>query len=154
MTIADANDLDLTTKMTLEAWVYPATTNNVWRAVIAKELSGDLAYAMMAGRRPRTALRPHLDGGEQLAQGTSALAPTRGHTWRPPTTARPFGSMSTARSSRRSRRSGRSPRRTSRCTSAADALNEWFNGRLDDVRVYNRTLTQAEIKTDMDAPAG
>ena len=35
-----------------------------------------------------------------------------------------------------------------------DALNEWFNGRLDDVRVYNRTLTPAEIQTDMNAPAG
>ena len=26
---------------------------------------------------------------------------------------------------------------------------EWFKGRLDDVRVYNRSLSASEIQTDM-----
>ena len=29
-----------------------------------------------------------------------------------------------------------------------------FNGRLDDVRIYNRALTQTEIQADMNAPVG
>ena len=29
---------------------------------------------------------------------------------------------------------------------------EWFAGLMDDVRVYNRALTAAEIQTDMTAP--
>ena len=74
VTVADANDLDLTTGMTLEAWVYPTTTNSVWRTVIAKELGGDLAYAMQANS---SAGRPYAlanTGGEQLAQGSAGLA--------------------------------------------------------------------------------
>jgi hypothetical protein len=29
---------------------------------------------------------------------------------------------------------------------------EWFQGRLDDVRLYNRALTTAEIQGDMNTP--
>src|SRR5207248_324381 len=31
---------------------------------------------------------------------------------------------------------------------------EYFNGVLDEVRVYNRALSQAEIQTDMSTPIG
>jgi hypothetical protein len=31
---------------------------------------------------------------------------------------------------------------------------EFFQGRIDDVRIYNRALTQAEIQTDMEVPVG
>ena len=30
--------------------------------------------------------------------------------------------------------------------------SEWFAGQIDEVRVYNRALTTAEIQTDMTAP--
>ena len=33
-------------------------------------------------------------------------------------------------------------------------LGEWFQGRLDDIRVYNRPLTVAEIQTDMNTAVG
>ena len=33
-------------------------------------------------------------------------------------------------------------------------LGEWFQGRLDDIRVYNRALTVAEIQTDMNTAVG
>ena len=29
-----------------------------------------------------------------------------------------------------------------------------FNGRIDDVRIYNRALTQTEIQADMNTPVG
>ena len=29
---------------------------------------------------------------------------------------------------------------------------EWFTGRLDEIRIYNRALTQAELQTDMATP--
>ena len=45
VTVADANSLDLTTGMTLEAWVRPATGGD-WRTVILKEQPGQLAYAL------------------------------------------------------------------------------------------------------------
>ena len=33
-------------------------------------------------------------------------------------------------------------------------LGEWFQGSLDEIRVYNRPLSAAEIQTDMTAPVG
>jgi Concanavalin A-like lectin/glucanases superfamily len=30
----------------------------------------------------------------------------------------------------------------------------YFNGIIDDVRIYNRALTQAEIQADMNTPVG
>jgi hypothetical protein len=33
------------------------------------------------------------------------------------------------------------------------ALGEYFQGRIDEVRVYNRALSQTEIQTDMNTPA-
>jgi hypothetical protein len=29
---------------------------------------------------------------------------------------------------------------------------EWFNGLIDEVRIYNRALTQPEIQSDMNTP--
>ena len=32
--------------------------------------------------------------------------------------------------------------------------SEWFAGQIDDVRVYNRALAQAEIQSDLQTPVG
>src|SRR5262249_14960871 len=50
VTVADANDLDLTTGMTLEAWVFPtaAATATTWRNVIIKERTGGEIYNLYA----------------------------------------------------------------------------------------------------------
>ena len=32
--------------------------------------------------------------------------------------------------------------------------SEWFSGLIDDVRVYNRALTQSQVQTDMNTPVG
>ena len=45
VTVPDANSLDLTNGMTLEAWVRPTARGN-WRTAIIKETTGDLAYAL------------------------------------------------------------------------------------------------------------
>ena len=50
VTVADANDLDLTTGMTLSAWVRPAALGSRWRTVIFKEGS-PLAYSLYAHER-------------------------------------------------------------------------------------------------------
>ena len=155
VTVADANDLDLTTNMTLEAWVYPTTTNNVWRAVVAKELGNDLAYGMMA--RSSSPGRPYAvisTTGEQLAQGPTTLP---ANTWAHLAatydgSALRFyinGALVTTKAAIGSITTTNLPLHI-----GGDALNEWFNGRIDDVRIYNRTLTQAEIKADLATPAG
>jgi hypothetical protein len=40
VTINDAASLDLTTSMTLEAWVYPTVNMTQWATVVLKEQSG------------------------------------------------------------------------------------------------------------------
>ena len=50
ITVPDANSLDLTNGMTLEAWVRPTASGN-YRTVLLKETTGDLVYALYALRR-------------------------------------------------------------------------------------------------------
>ncbi len=50
VTVADHNSLDLTTGMTLEAWVRPSTVNG-YRTVLLKNVSGGFAYGILAARR-------------------------------------------------------------------------------------------------------
>jgi Bacterial Ig domain len=45
--VNDAASLDLTSGMTLEAWVYPTTLSG-WRIVVLKEMAGGLVYALYA----------------------------------------------------------------------------------------------------------
>ena len=59
MTVPDANSLDLTNRMTLEAWVRPATTND-WRTVLLKEQTGQLVYSHVRQHRQRAADRPRV----------------------------------------------------------------------------------------------
>ena len=67
VSVADANSLDLTTGMTLEAWVQLDTVSS-WREVILKERPGDLAYALYANTSSN---RPQSDvaatGGDKSA---------------------------------------------------------------------------------------
>ena len=56
VTIADANDLDFTTGMTLEAWVKPRHDVTDWRTVLLKEGPDGLVYAHLR-ERPGAACR-------------------------------------------------------------------------------------------------
>jgi Concanavalin A-like lectin/glucanases superfamily len=49
VTVNDAPSLDLSTAMTLEAWVSPTATPTNWSTVVLKEQSGALVYALYAG---------------------------------------------------------------------------------------------------------
>ena len=48
VTVADANDLDLTNGMTLSAWVNPTGVGADWQTVVLKETPGFMAYALYA----------------------------------------------------------------------------------------------------------
>ncbi|HEY4096235.1 MAG TPA: N,N-dimethylformamidase beta subunit family domain-containing protein, partial [Baekduia sp.] len=49
VTIPDSASLDLTTAVTMEAWVRPTAVGSLWRTVMLKEQSGGLIYALYAG---------------------------------------------------------------------------------------------------------
>jgi hypothetical protein len=155
VSVADAATLDLTTGMTIEAWVNPSALS-AWRTVALKALPGGLAYALYAhDGAPRPAGTINTGGSDVSAIGTTApalgawthLAVTfDGGTLRLYVNGGLVGTQAAAGALRTS----------------ADALtiggngvwSEWFAGLIDEVRIYNRALTQGEIQAGMSQTLG
>src|SRR5207253_5767275 len=156
VTVPDANSLDLTTAMTIEAWVNPTAVSGYQEAVL-KEATGDLAYALYANNGT-----PAVPGGvmssgaaQRTAPGTSAIAVnvwTHIATTFDGATLRMFvNGVQTGTASL----SGSINVTTGPLRIGGNAIwGEYFSGRIDEVRVYNRALTAAEIAADMNAAVG
>jgi hypothetical protein len=155
VTVNDSNLLDLTTAMTLEAWVYPTVTLSNWRTIIAKEgLSpvlpyflhassqpsnqpatgvtiGSTEYSLKGGTRPANDIWTHLaatyDGAFQRLYVNGIQVASQARTGSMPATTNPL-------------RIG-----------GNNIWGEYFAGRIDEMRIYNRALTQPEIQTDMNS---
>ena len=156
VTIPDANSLDLSDAMTLEAWVRPEALGTSWRTALVKEQSNALAYALYA----------HTNFG-----GPSGHVYTRDADRRARAAAvLPLASWSHVAatydgSTIRVYRDGTeiaTETVTGAITASSGPLriggtqlwSEWFEGMIDEVRVYNRALSVAEIKTDMETRVG
>ena len=148
--INDANSLDLRTGMTLEAWVYPTSLTG-WRTVMLKEISGDLSYGIYASDdASRPAVYINIGGSELSVQGTASISL---NTWThlagtyDGAMLRLFvnGSQVGTRATTGSIGVSTNPLRI-----GGNAIwGEYFSGRIDEVRIYNRALTPTEIQTDM-----
>ena len=156
LTVSDANALDLTNGMTLEAWVKPAALND-WKTVLLKERPGGLAYALYAsdGASRPPAGYINRSGADVSAIGTSTL----------PLNAWTHLAVTYDASALRLYVNGTqvaTRSQTGNITTSTGALRiggnsvwgEYFNGVIDEVRIYNRALTATEIQTDMNAPIG
>jgi len=157
VTVPDAQSLDLTTGMTLEAWVNPNALGGVWRTVIFKERPGGMLYSLYAnnGAPNRPLGQLFLGNVEQNAAGPSAVPV---NTWTHLATTyngsalRLYvnGVLGTTFAV-----SGGLAATTNPLRIGGNSIwGEYFNGLIDDVRVYNRALTAAEIQNDMATPAG
>jgi hypothetical protein len=153
VTIADAASLDLTSGMTLMAWVNPTAASG-WRTVLLKETTGELAYGLYASEpagRPSSWVRS--GNTSHTAAGT---APVPTNTWTH--LAATFdGAM--LRIYVNGTPIGTSTVGTSVTTTALPlriggnlVWAEWFAGLIDDVRVYNRPLSGSEIQAAMPTP--
>jgi fibronectin type 3 domain-containing protein len=149
VTVPDSNSLDLSVGMTLEAWVRPDLGS--WRTAILKERPGGLAYAMYAStdtNRPSTEINVDVRGTAALPTATwSHLAATYdGATMRLYVNGTQVASRAAA---------GTIPISSGALRIGGNTLwGEYFSGLIDEVRIYNRALTAAEIGTDMNAPVG
>ena len=156
VTIANAASLQLTTGMTLEAWVRPAALND-WEAILYKPRSATgLTYALYgtdgASRPPSGyvglgSTESSVVGPSQLAlNGWSHLALTYdGATETLYVNGIAVSSVSVIGSMQNS---------TGALTLGNDNLGEAFAGLIDDVRIYSRALTPTEIGVDMSQPVG
>jgi hypothetical protein len=150
--VADSGSLDLTNGMTLEAWVRPSALT-AWRTILMKEQTAGLVYGLYANgdtNRPSVHITTN---NEKDVRGTAALAL---NTWThvaatfdgavlrffvngtQVSTANIAGSMTASTGSLR--------------IGGNSIWGEWFGGLIDEVRVYRRALTAAELQTDMNAP--
>jgi hypothetical protein len=158
VTVADANALDLTTGMTLEAWVFPTANGaGAWRNVIIKERpNGEVynLYANTTGNVPQVYVVRAAQTGAPLAATGSAMVPVNtwthlaatydGTTLRLYVNGTQVGTQAV---------SGALVVSTGVLRIGGNNLwGEFFQGRIDEVRIYNRALTAGEIATDMNAP--
>lgn len=134
--VADANSLDLTTGMTLEAWVKPAERQG-WQAVVIKEADSTAAYALYANGSEGPATPLPLNKWTHLAASYDASR----------LTLYVDGIVSLSVPGNGPLRPSAAPLRI-----GGSIWGEWFAGAIDEVRVYNRALSAAEIKADMDTP--
>ena len=154
VTIADAASLDLSTGMTLEAWVQPnLAMGTTWRSVLMKERAPGLSYSLYAnGDSGRPSSDVNTGGIDQTVAGTASVP---ANVWThltatfDGTTLRLYVNGALVQSKAVS----------GSIVASAGALKiggnsiwgEWFSGYIDEVRIYNRALTAAEIVNDMNA---
>jgi hypothetical protein len=154
VTVADQAELRLTSAMTLEAWVRPSALGSTWRTVLFKEQAGHMTYALYANTDTGRPTAQAYVGGERDARGATALAVgawTHLAATYDGTTVRLFvnGVQAAAKAA-----SGPMATSTRPLKIGGNAVfGEWFTGLIDDVRVYNRALTAAEIQGDMSRAA-
>ena len=152
--VADADSLDLTTAMTLEAWVNPTALSG-WRTVVLKERSGGIVYSLYANNSSDRPVGQVDLGGEQNAVGTAKLAlATWTHlavTW-DGAMLRLYvnGAASGAKAVSGTLVDSSGPLDIGGNT----VWGEHFAGLVDDVRVYDRALTASEVQADMQQPVG
>ena len=154
VTIPNAASLNLTSGMTLEAWVYPTAAPTNWRAVVDKNVDG---YYLMAstnvGNRP--AVGGTWTAGNQNTIGPSVLAV---NTWTH--LAATFdGAMVRlfVNGVQVATQAQVTPLASSTGTlqiGADSYAGENFAGRIDEVRIYNRALSATEIQIDMATAVG
>ena len=150
VTVPDSNPLDLTTGMTIEAWIRPSAVGTDWRTVLLKEQPGSLVYALYAGDgtgRPATHVFTTADRGTSAATTTPPGSWTHLAATYDRSTLRLYvnGVQAASRSLTGSLRTS-----TGALKIGGNGIwPEWFAGLIDEVRVYNRALTAAELQADM-----
>jgi hypothetical protein len=154
VTVPDAASLDLTTGMTLEAWVQPTAGGKDWRQAVLKETSGGLAYGLYAfddsGLSAGFANVSH-EVGAPGASGLPLNAWSHIATTYDGTALRLYvnGTLAGQRSLTGSMKTSSMPLKI-----GGNAVwGEFFKGQIDSVKVYNRALSAAELTTDMSAAA-
>ena len=152
VTVPDHASLDLTNAFTIESWVKPDSLND-WRMVLLKEAPpSTLAYGLYASSNGARQPSAWTQGGVVLGPGsTSVGAWTHLATTYENGTMRLYvnGQLVASNSSVPASQPSSGPLRIGGTSIWA---SETFDGLIDDVRIYGRALSAAEIQTDRDTP--
>jgi glucose/arabinose dehydrogenase len=150
--VANSPSLNLGSGMTLSAWIRPGASQSGWRTILQRQVD---AYFLNSSSN--TAMRPA--GGGTLGANTQYVSgPTAN-----PVNAWTHIALTYDAATLRLYVNG-SQVATGAATGAVQSTTnplwiggnqpygEYFNGIIDEVRVYNRALTQTDIQADMNAP--
>jgi len=155
VTVASNALLNMTTAMTLEAWVFPTAQGTLWRNVIIKERPGGEVYNLYSNvdtsvptvyvdPTPTTWLDARGTTQLPLNAWTHLAATYDGTMLRLYVNAVQVGSRPV---------SGALVTSTGALRIGGNSIwGEFFQGTIDEIRIYNRALTQGEIQTDMARP--
>ena len=160
VTVPNSSSLDLTTGMTLEAWVDPSSLSSPdqgWSSAISKEhenSSNGISYALYAAEGTGAPPAGHiLVGSTDYGAGGSSVLPLNTWTFLSATyngrtlTTYVNGTQVGSTTITRSIYTTSDPLRI-----GGDWDSEMFTGLIDNVRIYNTALTQAQIQSDMNTP--
>jgi concanavalin A-like lectin/glucanase superfamily protein/galactose oxidase-like protein/Kelch motif protein len=152
VTVADAASLDLTSAMTVEAWVDPSAASTAWKAIVDKNTDG--YYLMSSSNSPGGV---PVVGGTFVSGNVNVFAP---QALPPGVWSHVAGTFDGARL--RLYINGAEVANVSHAdplvaTAAnlqvgTDSYGETFQGTLDEIRIYNRALSAGEIQADMNTP--
>jgi hypothetical protein len=150
--VPDAPSLRLTGAMTLEAWVYPTSASSSWNDAIYK---GNDNYYLMASS---FSLGQPAAGGIFAGSHGEVFAPNALplNTWThlaatyDGTTLRLYlnGTLADSKAQTGTLATSSNP-----LTIGGDPIfGQYFQGRIDEIRIYNTALTQPQLQTDMTTP--
>jgi hypothetical protein len=156
VSVPDSASLDLTTGMTISAWVRPSSLSG-WKSIIMKERPGQLAYALFGNtgsNRPSVEVKPAASQWNESVPGTWQLSL---NTWThlagtyDGSVLRLYvnGTLVSSKSVSGALQTSSNPLQIGGSTVWSD---EFFHGRIDEVRIYDRGLTASEITSDMNTP--
>jgi chitodextrinase len=155
VTVPDSVSLHLSAGMTLEAWVRPTSLTG-WRAAIVKEQPGELVYALYASSDTNTPTGiVYVGGAERYSRGSAKVSL---NAWTHLATTYDGAAV---RIYVNGVQAGSTPQ-TGAITLSTNPLRmggdsvwgEYLTGLIDEVRVYNRALSAAEIQADMNTAIG
>jgi chitodextrinase len=151
--VNDSASLHLTTAVTLEAWVNPSSAPTGWQDVIYKPLDNYFLEAASSNGNKPGAGALLTSSAEPLAYGTAQLA---ANTWThlamtyDGTTLKIYvnGTLATSAAQSGTITTSANPLQIGGDTT----YGQYFKGLIDEVRIYNVALTQAQIQSDMSTP--
>jgi hypothetical protein len=157
VTVPDAASLDLTTGATVEGWAYPTSAGAAWswRTLAIKEAAGDLAWALYPFGDNGLPSGHARSSNDLWATGPSAPAL---NTWThfamtyDGATIRLFvnGTQVGTKAQTGVLAQTSQPLRFG----GNGVWGEFFAGRLDELRIYDRALSAAQIQADMNRAVG
>jgi Concanavalin A-like lectin/glucanases superfamily/Fibronectin type III domain len=150
VTVNDSASLDLTTGLTIEAMVNPATVMSSLRTVLMKEQSGDEAYTLLANNASnKPVMAQWIDNGIRILEGVSSLSPNTW--WHLAATYDGQYQRLYVNGVKVSERAQTGLIQTSNGAmhiGGNSIWGEYFQGTIDEVRIYNRALSSTEVGTD------